>query len=255
MADVENLRCKSALKAKIDRAKEHILELEELIARVTDSKDAKELRREYNPETRELSFVLKERNYVTLKICVLAAEIIHQLRTSLDHLIWRRVEFCGKTPPERLAFPICDTLQAFSTWRGTVKYLPAEYVAILEGMQPYTSGALKDNPLWRLKKLNDADKHRTIYFLSVLVCPKNIAARDGRNIKITRLFGVNAKSNTEVFACITDDPEMEMDIELAREVVINEACLAGPTNVVPLIHDLYEATTYVLVKAGQFLKE
>ena len=106
---------------------------------------------------------------------VLIGEIIHHLRTVLDHLVF--VLASGQGNPSRLTFPVCREERGFraSLKRGALMGVPEEAVQVIERLQPYrTSPQSEQATLYQLHNLNIIDKHRLL--LATAAC---VDARSG----------------------------------------------------------------------------
>ena len=95
---------------------------------------------------------------------VTVGEIAHNLRSALDGLVYQLALLNAKTPARRTAFPILLASQHFKTvGRERIELLRPEHQALIERLQPYKRGCGgRKNPLYMLKEVNDADKHRLI---------------------------------------------------------------------------------------------
>lgn len=104
---------------------------------------------------------------------VLIGDVLHDVRSALDHLAWQLALLNGP-PPEHTAFPIFrdPCLYAETTRKGKptrrsglrkVEGLAPFAQAAVEVCQPYRDPIEPDkNPLWTLHVLNNADKHRVV---------------------------------------------------------------------------------------------
>jgi hypothetical protein len=101
---------------------------------------------------------------------VMIGEIVHNLRSALDHLAYQLVLTgeCGQTLPRQrwrnIYFPICDRKSDF---RGQLaEKLPGvglRQLALIEREQPYKTYYVIDrSPLRRLRILSNTDKHRVV---------------------------------------------------------------------------------------------
>ncbi|MGN7187382.1 hypothetical protein [Microbacterium enclense] len=104
-----------------------------------------------------------------LVIAVMFGEILHNLRSSLDHVARLLVLADGAIPvdkpPHATTFPILlrppkNELTIFPRVRS-------EALAAVESLQPYRSGDGERHPLWRLNQLNNIDKHRLLHVTSL----------------------------------------------------------------------------------------
>ena len=109
---------------------------------------------------------------------VMVGEIIHNLRSALDHIVRELVILkTGRTPrTNKNQFPIFEH-QAGFRGRGTKMFLhdvsPAG-IALIESEQPFPkkdggTGEGIDSPLWHVKELSDHDKHRTLHVTGTMV--------------------------------------------------------------------------------------
>jgi hypothetical protein len=102
---------------------------------------------------------------IPLRFPILAGEVIHHLRSSLDHLIWALVLKRHKTPNFKVQFPICTAEKEFvsAMKNGIVKGISSKAQAIVQSVQPYRDINFgrdpANNPLAILHAFNIADKH------------------------------------------------------------------------------------------------
>lgn len=128
------------------------------------------------------------------RVSVIAGEVVHDLRSALDHLAWELVLSHSGTPTQRDArkvqFPIRKKRQEWSS-EYTVTNMDPANGALLEPEQPFSSSSNPDShPLAILQDLSNHDKHRVLN--SVLVRPfgfslNNDGTVDG--IRVTYDFG------------------------------------------------------------------
>jgi hypothetical protein len=95
-------------------------------------------------------------------------DCLHNLRASLDNMVYElAVEYTGIHPlPERVAqgleFPIFgNRTMKPNECRRKIGYLDPGAQAIIKELQPYRRGEeYASDPLWKLHKLSNVDKHR-----------------------------------------------------------------------------------------------
>ena len=106
-------------------------------------------------------------------------EIVHNLRSALDHVVWELfVKNNRQFPPSgsKSQFPIFITQAGFKT-RGEALFLKGindKAIDLIRSEQPFPvseGGTGEDirSPLWHLKELSDCDKHRTIHLVGFLL--------------------------------------------------------------------------------------
>ncbi len=161
--------------AKIERAKENIKNLEAEISAFVQP-DPYIIAGNVNHQTKECTFVANAKT-IPLRFSVLTGEIIHQLRSSLDHLIWALALQSHATPGPDIGFPICLTEEKFKAAkkRGKINGISGSAQAIIESLQPYRNAdwrnTVSDNPLRIIQEFNNTDKHR---LLAVVVSAAHI---------------------------------------------------------------------------------
>jgi hypothetical protein len=87
-------------------------------------------------------------------------DLLHNLRSALDHLAWELVVANGQQPTRDTSFPISDNEPRFK-YNLQRKLNGASAVArtAVENLKPYKGGY---DDLWRIHNLNIIDKHRMI---------------------------------------------------------------------------------------------
>lgn len=165
-------------RAKLDRAKETIESLaQEISAFESQNPPPFKVTREHRGA--EYVFIASGESAAPLRFAVLAGEIVHHMRSSLDHLISALVIRNGNTPTLRHQFPICATEKQFkeAVGRGQIDGISPSAEILVRTVQPYTSSTPDDTVLYVVGQYNNADKHR----LLVVV---NAAAQIGNTITI-----------------------------------------------------------------------
>ena len=105
-------------------------------------------------------------------VSAIAGDIVHNLRSALDHLVW---EFSDPDQRPRSEFPVY--LQSGNGSDGfegggqpKIRTLPLALQSQVEELQPYHSGgSAKSHPLWLIHDLDRIDKHRRILAAPVAV--------------------------------------------------------------------------------------
>lgn len=100
---------------------------------------------------------------------VVMGELVHQLRSSLDHVVYLCAARATEAAKKKLQFPISATEQEFDAYlrdRGkALKTLDREILNRIERAQPYhyrNQYPIGMSPLEQLAKLNNIDKHRML---------------------------------------------------------------------------------------------
>ena len=153
---------------KLRRANRHLQALSRASQRFKDG----------NPYRLDFSIVREQDGtYGVIKIKVLkpvpgslgliAGDICNNLRSALDHLLWRLRTDVQPSFDGSIYFPIIETEPDISFYQkaaNDIARLTRIQKAKIEGLQPYKRG---NNFLAILKKLNNRDKHRLIPVITV----------------------------------------------------------------------------------------
>jgi hypothetical protein len=148
--------------AKIERANENINNLAAEITALTHPNRYIVIRH-FDRQAKEMVFWALPQ-IIPLRLSVLAGEIVHHLRSSLDHVVWA-LACKGRTKPNfRIQFPICAKREEFirAKKRRIMQGIANSAQAIIESVQPYQKPAPRDDPLAILDDISITDKHKLL---------------------------------------------------------------------------------------------
>lgn len=108
-----------------------------------------------------------------IRFCCIAGDIVHNLRSALDHLVWQLVLRDGQEPSDRNQFPIYTSKEKFlnevkfrkSSPERSVLYgitIDGDAWTIIEKAQPYISVKPTANNIALIGRISNLDKHRTL---------------------------------------------------------------------------------------------
>lgn len=145
--------------------------------------DYKVVRAELNPKTGQCRYRIRVNSPPpSLEWGVSIGEVAHNLRSALDGLVYESTLLKTKTPAGNTQYPIFLNGTTIKRMRGKrkeliphfegmrrgdgrsmIRQLCEEHQTFIEGLQPYKRGrGGRNNPLFWLKQINNADKHRLI---------------------------------------------------------------------------------------------
>lgn len=157
----------SGIREKLKRAKENILYLEKEVSTFLKENDYPAWRYD-DRETALKAIAYHRKRVIPVRFNVLAGEILHHLRSSLDHVVWQfSDEWYRISKPTQIEFPIAEVRPTKKPGRtGYERHVkgisdPAALI-LIEYLQPYNSSDPIDHPLIILHKLNIHDKHRHV---------------------------------------------------------------------------------------------
>jgi hypothetical protein len=91
------------------------------------------------------------------------ADMISNLRATLDHIIWALVEESGNATHDKLAFPcVLDRKDWSSSLRSRLMNVPPQWIPAIERAQPFTVPHPGLHPMYVLHRLDITTKHRLL---------------------------------------------------------------------------------------------
>lgn len=121
---------------------------------------------------------------IPLRFNVLCGEIVHHLRSCLDHIAWGlSSQAKRRSDPTGIGFPIFDKepvgKNELTRYDRKVEGLPGGIKAVVKRLQPYQRTDPLDDPLSIIHKMDKLDKHRelVIVFPGIFVKPGPVTLR------------------------------------------------------------------------------
>jgi hypothetical protein len=145
------------IRGKVERAEKHLRDLEVVRDRFIDTKPYVILS-EHDPQTGDHIFKIMDIQIPPAEIGLIAGDLIHNLRSALDHLAYQLVYANGNTHTRQTAFPIWECATEYHTQRGRrVQGMAQRAIDAIDTTEPYKGG--KGEILWAIHDLDIADKH------------------------------------------------------------------------------------------------
>ncbi len=247
---------------KINRAKESIDSLHEEITNFINHDSSFEIVGRHQKEGLEYALVAFGDPEVPLRFAVLAGEIIHHLRSSLDHLVYALIVQNGSTPSNKSQFPICSTAQKFeeACKRGQIDGVSESAKKLIIAMQPYTTPTPDDTVLAVINQYDNFDKHRLLVIVSAIVklgeeitigVDSEIVSSSAEEGKMPNIVGLGdlgprkiSKEGVDVFTIQLAEsaPEFIAKANLVLELAFEECGLLKFALVIPTLVGLFRGT-------------
>lgn len=97
------------------------------------------------------------------ELSLIFGDVLTNLRSTLDYLVWQLVLVAGNEPSNRTSFPVATTSQGWASARNDqLQGVDGEWIEVLDGLQPYRQGSPDLHPLAILNRVNNINKHRTL---------------------------------------------------------------------------------------------
>lgn len=252
-----------AILAKLIRADELLLNLAREVREFEASLSPPRVDKGYKSGTSTYAFFAHGDVEVPLRFAVLAGEVVHQLRSSLDHLIAHVVFSQGGAVTRVHQFPICSTQENYqhAVARGCLEGVPVRLQRRIEGCQPFNMEDPRVSELLVVQELNNLDKHRLLVVVAAAArVGQSIRVSCGEDATITGMSPPNLRprDGSEFFsidfARRYDQTDVDIDVQsqvaLQRPTVLN-----WPFDFVPLVFALEQVSRAVHQVVGACLHE
>lgn len=237
------------VKAKLDRAEELLNTLDAEWDQWRDDAEPWGATYEVGDNFKRIIFVFQINQTPPPRFSVVIGEIVHDLRSSLDHLASYLVEINSSKPTLTTAWPIEPSSWAWAhkverrsrpwqLWRkkggGPLKGIPrnSDGWTLIHSAQPYIrSDKARHDPLWTLHQLWNTDKHRTLtpmpvypspdFVLDSFIFPPGIVPN---RQKLLAPIGRPLKHGTKlaIFEFAQPLPTMQMQINLKVDIALGD---------------------------------
>ena len=227
----------SGIDAKIGRAEEHYSSVVERIT-AWQRRSPHRLSFEKDPDGRQRTARLVVHEEIPRDVALGIGDCVHNLRSSLDHLVWAATLARVTTPanPQRVMFPICDDERQWTDEApGSVGQLSTDLQAAIEEVQPFKRPAsLAVNPLRLVSRMDNEDKRG---LLQPLLSAEHTvgAVVPGQQFELTANLDVPLVDGSAVAQLILDQPDVDVQIDWILAVA-------------PMLeHEPYEGHTFARV--------
>ncbi len=125
---------------------EHLLDLDERIHKYQDA-DPIKLLRLMDPQVGLMHVTAQVTREPPPELSILAGEVVHQLRSAVDHIAYGLVVAAGNEPTRNTSFPICPTRPSTLRVHGGVS---RQALMKVDDVQPYQREDPQAHPLYVL---------------------------------------------------------------------------------------------------------
>ena len=176
------------------------------------------------------TWVYRGENDVPVEFSVRVGEVIHNLRSSLDHLITQLVLENGQQPTTRNAFPIFRSKEQYE--KDAKRMLQGLHEAArtrIESLQPFKKHGFIGSQLWMLHCLSNVDKHLCLNMTSTYMRGPQVEIEETQGpvnrapLKGNGRSGV-LQTNSEIL--VVDNPHVDLAVRFKVDVVFDTNHLA-----------------------------
>ena len=223
----------SSVELKIFRAAQHIESLKSELAGYFQSNPGRMMRQPHTCEN-EAIFRFVANAPIPARFGLIVGDVLQNLRSSLDYLVWELVLAANNQPSEKNMFPICSTVESFDqqTKRHRLDGVSADAIAEIKGLQPYHLGQdFSKSILWSVDELTNINKHRRILLTGLMattVPKENFVIQDGQVWVHHPAGPVQVfDSNTQFGPFPIIDGKVHMDTQIAAAMAFDEGPAKG----------------------------
>lgn len=253
-------------RAKLERAHELLASLEIAVERyLTQDPPLFKLDGRHSEDGLEYALMAYGVHEVPLWFSVVTGEIVHHMRSSLDHMVCALVARNGGTPTRLHQFPICTTKDAFkkACERGYLKGVGPTAKQLIKDVQPFTSTTPDDTVLWVVSEYDNADKHRLLTVLTSIATvgditigtDESIEIAEGRKSGMPTIVGFGdmgmkrlSKDGVPLFSIQLAEPapELTASAPLAPQVALDRCGRVELAPLVPTLRNLLLGTQHTI---------
>lgn len=221
--------------SKLNRANEHISDVEALIANFLSS-DFYKVRLEADQGTGRAKLIFDSLHQPDKRLNVLVGDAIGNLRSSLDYLFYALVFPLVGDPKMIGGFPFADDVNGFKGEigkQGGIAQCGAAIVDLLvDQVQPYQQGA--GRLLWMINKLRNIDKHRLLV-ASIDLAAVKLSFKIGGGSFNDCTFGAIAGQSSILVDFPFSEFKLNSEIKPTYKVLLNEPPHVDRVEAVPLL--------------------
>jgi hypothetical protein len=250
------------VRLKVKRAKHHIADLDRQIHLFFIGKpNPYPLIREVDPEFGDLVFKLGKCSPIPEDFPLIIGDILQNLRTALDHLVWQLILSNGSVPKVPASgFPIMKSAGEYkSKSPRKVNGMAPEAIKMIDALKPYCEGS---EDLFGLHILNNADKHRLLLVVGAAHTATRVTVRLSPTPREFRValpaplkWSYPLKDGTELYRIFKDDiSDFEQDPQFTFQIAFGDAEVMNGEPLLPPLHQLANLIDAIIIKFDAFLK-
>jgi len=236
------------IRTKIERAKQHLHDLEVARNGFIISKPYR-IERENDPQTGYNLYRIFDIQTPPVEMGLIAGDVIHNLRSALDHLAYQLVYVNGANPSKQTAYPIWDSAAEYKAQRARrIKGMAQSAIDAIDATEPYQGG--KGAGLWVLHYLDISDKHHALLTPLINVTEASFTTPGFWDHGYKGVGGVSFPNfgkplkHGDIIA--TREAEVDKDMNLTLDVAFTEPEVIEGRPVIKTLHclvDLIEEST------------
>jgi hypothetical protein len=232
---------------RLDRGKEHIVDLEREFQAFLDSKPYARVVEAHSNGTDQLHKI-KFTRPLPGSLADVAADAADNLRSALDQAAYAIAHATGKANPQAF-FPFAGSAAEFeNALKGRCKDLPQDILTLFRTFQPYRGG---NDLLWALNRICVTNKHRLLVPIGISVHGmfiKKMEIHSTRDGTFALSGPVWDRDNNEiVFARTGPGGHIEYDMQISFFVAFDKIEVAGGKPAVAFLNAMAGEVEHILL--------
>lgn len=243
------------IRGKTERAKQHLHDLEVARNRFLIT-DPYRIECENDPQTGYNIYRIFDIQTPPVEIGLITGDLVHNLRSALDHLAYQLVYANGSTHSKQTAFPIWDSASEYQAQRARrVTGMSQTAIDAIDATEPYQGG--NGAGLWVLHYLDIADKHHELLTPLMNVTGASFTIPGYWERSYTGVGGVSFPKFGEPLkdgdVVATREAVMDKDLNLTVDVAFTEPEVIEGRPVIKTARRLLELVENLIVDFGPLL--
>jgi hypothetical protein len=243
------------ISGKIERAKHHLHDLEIARDRFFNS-DPYQINCENDLQTGHNIYRIFDIQTPPAEIGLIAGDLIHNLRSALDHLAFQLVYANGSTHSKQTSFPIWDSASEYYAQRARrLTGMAQAAIDAIDASEPYQGG--KGAGFWVLHYLDIADKHRALLTPVMNVTDARFTIPGYWERSYTGVGGVSfpkfGKPLKDGDVVATREAAKDKDMNLTVDVAFTEPAVIEGRSVIKTVRLLLELVDKLIVDFAPLL--
>ena len=233
--------------SRVERAWEHI---QQFISEADSFLETNPYRviREVNTEASGylVRYRFKADRQPPVRLRFLVGDAVHNLRSTLDNLVWSLGQISGEQSSSQLAFPVCIKEERFNMKiLPMLRRLPPDAQSLIENLQPYNRrDDPEGHPLYILNRLWNDDKHETPLVVRGFQSSTGLGIRRGGQVHIVagKLSVGATGDDAEVMSLLMPDSQSVANLKPAftADIAFDKVGPARGAIVRKLLVDLHD---------------
>jgi hypothetical protein len=250
---------------KIERADQHIKDLDRLRHRFGDEKKSKAVLCQVDPEDPEYVVWRLVDTRVPDGIRLILGDAVHNLRSALDYLVDILVRANEATPGTYTAFPVwrkrgVPGRRPFgSLVAGKVRGVAPEVAYVFNALEAYEGGA--HQALWTLDQLDILDKHRLPLLVTTCIAKRGVRVRvdnpdySSRPVYLSFYYPTQHLKDGDVLGRLPrrGEPKLDDRMKFAFDIALGEPEVLRGELVIPALAQMRKAVIETVREFRVFL--